>query len=728
MFHLVESRPTSGDSVAGLWRPSFTRDRHLLYTIGGGGVVPEHVQQLDLRTGIWTSLQTKGGTPPTKRYGHTAVLWRGINERQEFCGDVLLFGLNDHIWYQPTIHGHHAAPRYLHTALVYKNKMYVYGGFSKNTTSGLTCVLAQMNVLDLSTFTWQKPYIVPPRYNHSALLVHDQMYIYAGKNGGGHTVIDMYVVDLCSNKIRPQDSITGQIEPLKSHHFMESVGDNRVVMFGKFLKTPQKLEYTVCLLDLNTSKWHKFPKERSLEQGVWNYFTTATAEELGDNLLDVDDPHQRHLVFLGNTDPDRPPLYDHFRDMLVVSLKPTSVWQVPRETIQYDFDQLFKLPDVADFTLKPADGKPIGVHRAILYARWSHFRNMYNSGMKEATCDWMELLEPHSVVLAFTRYIYTDKLAENMSTEEVIGVLSMANMYFVPRLTKLCCRRLAKKHLSPTTAVAIFQAALLNQEAGLKLVALEYIFRNFGRIWHSRGLEQLNEEGMEELDRCIPMYAELVVKKKEVSSAPTILPATVESEHSIDPAATLATQNTSNTTDMVAMLITAVATALSTQDQQQSQQELLPLQPTILQQQIQQNLQQLVQQQQQQQQQPQEQLQGLLQQSLQALQQRQLQHIQTLLQQNQQQQQQPGQRNQQQQRQRQRRQQLQQQQQQQNTNLLAPPFINDLYRSMNDSPILIQHEISRIGNSEHEDDSVEYDEETVTNTYEEEIEADTSTN
>ncbi|RKP09666.1 hypothetical protein THASP1DRAFT_13966 [Thamnocephalis sphaerospora] len=60
MFRLVELKPTTGDNVVGLWRPSFTRDRHLLYTFGGGGVVPEHIHQLDFRTGVWTSLQASG--------------------------------------------------------------------------------------------------------------------------------------------------------------------------------------------------------------------------------------------------------------------------------------------------------------------------------------------------------------------------------------------------------------------------------------------------------------------------------------------------------------------------------------------------------------------------------------------------------------------------------------------------------------------------------------------
>ncbi|RKP22811.1 hypothetical protein SYNPS1DRAFT_6178, partial [Syncephalis pseudoplumigaleata] len=48
---------TSGNNLVGLWRPSFIRDRHLLYSVGGGGVTLEGIQQLDLRTGVWTTIK-----------------------------------------------------------------------------------------------------------------------------------------------------------------------------------------------------------------------------------------------------------------------------------------------------------------------------------------------------------------------------------------------------------------------------------------------------------------------------------------------------------------------------------------------------------------------------------------------------------------------------------------------------------------------------------------------
>jgi hypothetical protein len=47
-------RPTTGDNLVGLWRPSFTRDRHKVYIFGGGGVVTDQLHVLDMYTCKWS--------------------------------------------------------------------------------------------------------------------------------------------------------------------------------------------------------------------------------------------------------------------------------------------------------------------------------------------------------------------------------------------------------------------------------------------------------------------------------------------------------------------------------------------------------------------------------------------------------------------------------------------------------------------------------------------------
>lgn len=107
-------------------------------------------------------LQNVKGTPPCKRYGHTATLWNnciivfgslffilsckeilnicllgGCNERTEYCSDVHIFDLEKSTWHQPTVYGEVPA-RYLHSAVVSDNKLFVYGGFARNAECKLT--------------------------------------------------------------------------------------------------------------------------------------------------------------------------------------------------------------------------------------------------------------------------------------------------------------------------------------------------------------------------------------------------------------------------------------------------------------------------------------------------------------------------------------------------------------------------------------------------------------
>jgi hypothetical protein len=61
----------------------------------------------------------------------------GCNEYQEYCNDVHIFDIEKMTWFQPEMNGVVPA-RYLHSASVYDNKLFVYGGFAKNSDCKLT--------------------------------------------------------------------------------------------------------------------------------------------------------------------------------------------------------------------------------------------------------------------------------------------------------------------------------------------------------------------------------------------------------------------------------------------------------------------------------------------------------------------------------------------------------------------------------------------------------------
>ncbi|KAF9977775.1 hypothetical protein BGZ73_004842 [Actinomortierella ambigua] len=539
MNRIAKPRTTTGENLVGLWRPSFTRVDQKLYQFGGGGHVTNDMHVLDLETLRWERVPAKEGVPPTKRFGHTAVLWKdniivfgGSNEFQEYCHDVVVFSLKNRTWYRPEIRGEVPA-RYLHSATVYKNCMYVYGGFAK--ASDCTYVLEELRILNLDTWTWSGPHTVPARYNHSASLVGSKLWIYAGKDENGHNVSDLHSLDLDTLKILPHVGITGKVVLLKSQHFSEVIG-NQLVVFGRGLNDNNGSGvYGLWMLDLDQLEWRKIDIDKCLADGVWNYFTITTKQRhTSDSTALVsrsrisshadgnygssysssgggsgsgghrdrwrpesdpmwlDDATESQwspsLIFLGNTEKERPQQYDHFRDVLSIDVEYLGLFQVPQPNLQLQFGMMLNNPEFSDFTIQSKSSpQKIHVHRMVLTTRWPHFRNLHASGMLESTRGTMVLPEPYQVIYAFLYYLYTDTLDPDLDHTILCEILVMANMYLLERLRKLAAATLHERHLNVDTCVRIFQAACLAQERGLKRLSHEFILRHCGAVMKTEG-------------------------------------------------------------------------------------------------------------------------------------------------------------------------------------------------------------------------------------------------
>ncbi|KAI8075475.1 uncharacterized protein B0P05DRAFT_547641 [Gilbertella persicaria] len=525
---------TTGNNLVGLWRPSFVKVDHRLFVYGGGGNVTNDLHVLNLYDMRWETVQTAKGIPPYKRYGHTATLWNnciiifgGCNEYQEYCNDIHIFDIEKSSWFQPEIDNVVPA-RYLHSASVYDDKLFIYGGFAKN--SNCTYVLDELSVLDLKTFTWTKYHGVPPRYNHSATLIGHKMYIYAGKDEHGDTISDLFVINLNAPPYTPHLVFSGstysQMVLLKSQHFCEAVC-GKLLVFGRYLtqNTPHESMYGLWMLDLDTLTWERQERNAHFEVGGWNYFTVISQDGLN------------NLFFLGNTDPFRPQGYDHFRDALVINSETLGLYDIPALSVSCEFSQLLNNPELSDFVIVPANGQAFHVHQVILVTRWPHFRNIYKSGMMEATQRRMEIPEPYEVVLVFLKYLYNDRLDENESCSNICHVLVLANMYLLHRLKKICCEQLYRQHLTIENCGLIFEKAIMAEETGLKLLTLDFMFRNLGYVLKSNILLQMSPNIRMEFLDAVPEDAVLEIHQRSIHtinplSSPTIHTKQYHTRHS----------------------------------------------------------------------------------------------------------------------------------------------------------------------------------------------------
>lgn len=171
---------------------------------------------------------------------------------------------------------------------------------------------------------------------------------------------------------------------------------------------------------------------------------------------------------------------------MVINGESLGLYDIPLPLqVSCEFSRLLNNPELSDFVIVPAGGQEFHVHQVILITRWPHFRNIYKSGMIESRQRRMEIPEPYQVVLAFLKYLYNDRLDTNESCQIICEVLVLANMYLLSRLKKICCERLYRHHLNISTCGLIFEKAIMAEEVGLKLLTLDYMFRNYGQVLKS---------------------------------------------------------------------------------------------------------------------------------------------------------------------------------------------------------------------------------------------------
>ncbi|KAG1047324.1 hypothetical protein G6F43_010223 [Rhizopus delemar] len=502
MSFMREITKTTGNNRVGLWRPSFVKVDSRLFVFGGGGNVTSDLHVLDLRNMKWETIQNVKGIPPCKRYGHTSTFWNncivifgGCDEFQNYYNDIHLFDIKSSTWIQPQIEKSVPA-RYMHSASVYNNKLFIYGGFAKNPEC--TYVLDDLSVLDLNTFTWAQFHGIPPRYNHSATLIGPKMYIYAGKDQQGNTVTDLFVLHLDTPPYTPRLVLTGQMVLLKSHHYCEAVC-GKLVVFGLYNHDA----YGLWVLDLDQLEWQRQDCYGSFDIGGWNYFTVMTDT--------ADRVKTKKFLFLGNTDPNRPQGYDHFRDAMVIHSETFGLYDIPQSEHTLEFSSLLNNQEFSDFVIIPSNGQALYVHQVILIARWPHFRNMYKSGMLESEQKRLVVPERYEVMLAFLKYLYSDTLDPEESCAVICDLLALANMYLMTRLKKLCCLTFYRHHLSLQNCAMIFETAMMVEEVGLKSLVLDFMFKHYGQLLKSDVVSSMSSFARQQFLEAVPSEAKLEI-------------------------------------------------------------------------------------------------------------------------------------------------------------------------------------------------------------------------
>ncbi|KAF4437297.1 hypothetical protein F53441_13078 [Fusarium austroafricanum] len=218
--YIMPNSPAKGRSVADGYRPKVTRTlgqrpaclvnasvtycgNNQIYAFGGfdqyTDEVYNHVLRLDLVSHQWCLVDNYGDIPGV-RMGHTATLYQGNkllvfggeNEHRTYLSDLIVFDLKTAHWTQPQVSGPIPKGRARHAAVLHEDKLFIIGGI----TGQNNYVLDDICYLDLKTFTWSKSWRFVGRFDHSAYIWGDRVWVFGGLSEDMDKISDLWWLDL----------------------------------------------------------------------------------------------------------------------------------------------------------------------------------------------------------------------------------------------------------------------------------------------------------------------------------------------------------------------------------------------------------------------------------------------------------------------------------------------------------------------------------------------------
>lgn len=174
-----------------------------IYAFGGfdqyTDEVYNHVLRLDMVSHQWALVDNYGDIPGV-RMGHTATLYQGDkllifggeNEHRTYLSDLIIFDLKTAHWTQPAVSGPIPKGRARHAAVLHDDKLFVVGGITGHNNY----VLDDICYLDLKTFTWSRAWRFVGRFDHTAYLWGDRVWVFGGLSEDMDKIGDIWWLDL----------------------------------------------------------------------------------------------------------------------------------------------------------------------------------------------------------------------------------------------------------------------------------------------------------------------------------------------------------------------------------------------------------------------------------------------------------------------------------------------------------------------------------------------------
>jgi N-acetylneuraminic acid mutarotase len=248
----------------------------------------------------WKQLQSCEEFVGTKRSKHTMVAWDdrmyvfGGDNGKRMLNDFLVSRISDSSWARVVYTGTPPAPRYHHSAVVYSNSMFIFGGYTGdiNSNSNLRnkndlheyCFITSQWIDWTDKITGRLP---PARSAHGAAVYDGKLWIYAGYDGNTR-LNDMWTIDLnSSSPIWIEINQSGDSPPTCCN-FPVAVVRGKMYMFSG--QSGAKITNNMYQFNFDDKVWTKIPTEHLLRGD-----STPPQRRYGHTMV----PYRDHLYVFG---------------------------------------------------------------------------------------------------------------------------------------------------------------------------------------------------------------------------------------------------------------------------------------------------------------------------------------------------------------------------------------------------------------------------------------------
>lgn len=390
-------------------------------------------------------------------------------------------------------------------AVVYKSKMYIFGGYSGCTW------LNDFHAFDFESSTWSpvtggmRGHVPSTRFGYVSAVNDDVFFVFGGYDGSTW-LNDMYEFDydkMLWSVTSPQGLVpSGRSCPSWATH------RGSVFLFGGYDGVRRMND--LHQFRMSTRTWTslpsrgQFPSQRYFHSSVvygdslYVFGGYSGQERLNDLyefrfeistwfLVTADDLPSGRSSLAAQVYNNSLYIFGGYNGSLVLNdfyefrFEPLSI---PPSNLTEDLRKLLNNPTYADVVFLVEEQK-IYATKAHLSVRSEHFRALFFSGMRESSVEGLQPIPLHDisapVFLTLLEYIYTDKIAEHITSDLAVPLLIAAEKYLLDRL-KALCEDAIRKCISVDNVVQIMLAAKNHRAEGLKEICMDFIVANEEKI------------------------------------------------------------------------------------------------------------------------------------------------------------------------------------------------------------------------------------------------------